>query len=234
MSNEIVPYQDIEKMATVLGKSKLFGKTAEDLLPLMLIAAAEGKHPAIAAQEYDIIQGRPALNSRSALARFQQAGGKIQWNERSDKRACATFSHPAGGSVEIAWDMERAKQAQLAGKDNWKKFPAQMLAARVVAEGVRACFPACLSGFYTVEEVADFEPPPYRVAQTAQVTGTVIEAEQVTDDDTTKSIQGCTTIKELQAAWEKIPNTDRPKYQAAKEEAKKRLMEVQDENSNVG
>jgi hypothetical protein len=30
----------------------------------------------------------------------------------------------------------------------------------VVAEGIRATFPACLSGSYLVEEVQDFEPPP--------------------------------------------------------------------------
>lgn len=75
MSN-IIPYVEMEKMATALATGKMFGKSAAELLPLMLIAQAEGKHPAIAAQEYDIIQGKPALNSRSALARFQQCGGE--------------------------------------------------------------------------------------------------------------------------------------------------------------
>lgn len=156
--NELIPYSDLEKMSLVMGKTKMFGKSPEELLPLMLIAQAEGKHPAIAAQEYDIIQGRPAINSKSALARFQSAGGSISWVTRTDQKASATLSHPQGGSLTVEWTMQRAAQAGLTGKDNWKKYPAQMLSARVVAEGVRAVFPACLSGMYTVEEVEDFEP----------------------------------------------------------------------------
>ena len=35
-----------------------------------------------------------------------------------------------------------------------------MLSARVVAEGVRAVFPACLNGVYLAEEVADFDTKP--------------------------------------------------------------------------
>ena len=53
----------------------------------------------------------------------------------------------------------QAHAAQLTGKDNWKKFPTQMLSARVVAEGVRAIFPGCLSGFYLAEEAQDFDAP---------------------------------------------------------------------------
>jgi hypothetical protein len=40
----------------------------------------------------------------------------------------------------------------------WKKYPDAMLRSRVIAEGVRAVFPGCLSGFYTTEEVQDNEP----------------------------------------------------------------------------
>lgn len=173
----IVPYDDIVKMAQALGKGKLFGKTAEELLPLMLIAQAEGKHPAIAAQEYDIIQGKPAINSRSTLARFQAAGGKIGWLERTDEKASAEFTHPScTRPLTITWDMARAKQAGLTGKNNWKTYPAQMLSARVIAEGVRACFPACLSGLYTAEEVQDMSLP----AQTES------EPRNITETETTK------------------------------------------------
>ena len=42
-----------------------------------------------------------------------------------------------------------------------------MLSARVVAEGVRAVFPACLCGVYLAEEVADFDSKP-RYAKEAE------------------------------------------------------------------
>jgi hypothetical protein len=54
--------------------------------------------------------------------------------------------------------MARAKAAQLGGKDMWTKYPRQMLRARVISEGVRACYPAVLDGMYTPEEVVDMSP----------------------------------------------------------------------------
>jgi hypothetical protein len=161
MANEVQLYSvpDMQVMAKAMAGTGMFGfKRPEEAFALMLIAQAEGKHPATIAQEYDIIQGRPALKSMAALARFQHAGGSIQWHTRTDLEASATFSHAMGGDVRITWTMDRAGKAGLTGKDNWKKFSAQMLSARVVSEGVRACLPACLNGMYVAEEVQDFEP----------------------------------------------------------------------------
>lgn len=118
MSNDLIPYSDIEKMAAVTAKSGLFGiKTPEQAAALMLIAQAEGLHPAIAARDYHIIQGRPSLKADAMLARFQSAGGRVEFHEYNDKVVSATFSHPQGGSIKIEWSMERAKQAGLGGKD---------------------------------------------------------------------------------------------------------------------
>ena len=92
------------------------------------------------------------------LARFQKAGGSVKWLAYTDQSVSAEFSHQQGGTVMIDWSIERAKQAGLTGKDNWNKYPRQMLRARVISEGVRTCFPAVAVGIYTPEEVQDFEP----------------------------------------------------------------------------
>lgn len=158
---EIIPFSDMERMASALAKSGLFGiKTPDQAVALMLVAQSEGRHPASVAAEFDIIQGRPALKSQAALARFQQAGGKIQWLVRNDHECTAEFSHPAGGTLQVSWTMERANAAGLTGKQTWKQYPTAMLSARTVAEGVRAVFPACLNGVYLTEEVADFDTRP--------------------------------------------------------------------------
>jgi hypothetical protein len=156
MMSNLIPMSDIVQMARVM--SPLFSKKEPDAIALMLIAQAEGKHPAIALQEWDIIQGRPALKASAVLGRFQQMGGKIQWLKRSDTICSAKFSHAQGGEVEIEWTIERAQKAGLTSKDNWRKFPTQMLSARVSAEGVRCCFPACLNGFYIEDEVEEMTP----------------------------------------------------------------------------
>jgi len=161
MSTELVPIADIERMASAIAKSGFFGvKTVEQAVALMLIAQAEGLHPAIAARDYNVIQGRPALKADAMLARFQQAGGSVQWTELTDKRVAGTFSHPQGGSVSIDWDMNRAKAAGLDSKDNYKKWPRQMLRARCISEGIRTVYPGVLSGMYTPEEVQDFDVRP--------------------------------------------------------------------------
>lgn len=163
MNNLVVHQQhdvsDIERMARAFTMSKLFGVTSvEQAIALCLIAQAEGRHPASAAQDYHIIQGRPAKKADAMLRDFLSAGGKVEWHKLDDTVADATFSHPSGGSVRITWDMARAKKAQLT-TSMWSKYPRQMLRARVVSEGVRTVFPMATSGMYVPEEVQDFEPP---------------------------------------------------------------------------
>jgi hypothetical protein len=155
----LLSVSDIERMAIAVAKSGLFGiKTPDQAMALMLIAQAEGLHPAIAARDYNVIDGKPALKADAMLARFIAGGGKVQWHEHTDQCVSATFSHPSGGSVKIDWDMARAKQAGIGGKQNWQKYPRQMLRARVISEGVRAVNPNANSGLYTPEEVMDFTP----------------------------------------------------------------------------
>ncbi len=63
-----IPYQEMEKMATVIANSGLFGvKNPVQALALMLVAASEGLHPATAARDYHVIQGRPALKAGDQL-----------------------------------------------------------------------------------------------------------------------------------------------------------------------
>lgn len=159
MSGQLMTIQDVEKIAEAVAKSNLFGaKTKEQAFSLMMISQAEGKHPAMACQEYDIIQGRPALKSSAMLGRFQQSGGKVSWITHTDEEVSAEFYHPnSPNSLLISWTMERAKKAGLCLKENWAKYPRQMLRARVISEGVRATYPASCSGLYTPEEVYDFD-----------------------------------------------------------------------------
>lgn len=153
-----VSFGDMQRLAESIAKSGLFGmKTQDQALALMAIAQAEGRHPALAARDYSIIQGRPAKNSEAMLRDFLESGGRVEWHALSDTEADATFSHPAGGSARIQWDMDRARNAGLGGKDNWKKYPRQMLRSRVVSEGVRTVCPMATSGMYVPEEVADFD-----------------------------------------------------------------------------
>ena len=164
--NDLIPFQDQQRMAESIVKSKFYGFTdINQVMAVMIVAQAENKHPGTVVQEYDIIQGRPALKSQAILARFQQAGGKVEYITYTDDKVEMTFSHPAGGSLTLAWTMKQAASIGLASKDNWKKYPRAMLKARVVSEGVRAVYPACILGHYAVEEVMDFDSKPIKHTQ---------------------------------------------------------------------
>lgn len=156
---DLVPYDQVERMANAIAKSGLFGiKTVDQALALMAVAQAEGRHPGSVARDYHIIQGKPSLKADAMLARFQQAGGKVEWKTYTDTNVTAVFSHPNGGTVEVAWTIEMAQRIGLATKDSWKNYPRQMLRARVISEGIRTVYPGVIVGEYTPEEVADFSP----------------------------------------------------------------------------
>ena len=160
MSN-IVPLNDIQQMAEVAATSKMFGfKNPQEAMAIMLLCQAENLHPAVAMRDYHVIQGRPALKADAMLARFQQAGGSVQWKEYTDEVVTGIFSHPQGGNLEVTWTLQKAKAIGIANKDNWRNYPRAMLRARVVSEGIRSVYPGCVVGVYTPEEVQDFSPAP--------------------------------------------------------------------------
>lgn len=189
MSTNLIPVQDVERMASNIAKSGLFGmKTIEQAAALMLIAQAEGRHPASAAQDYHIIQGRPALKADAMLARFIQAGGKVEWHKYDATVVDATFSHPQGGTIRLAWTMEDAKRIGLAVKDNWKNYPRAMLRARVISEAIRTVYPGVAVGMYTPEEVQDFDVPAPRDVTPAREEAPVL-LEKLTLEEASKQLK---------------------------------------------
>jgi len=191
---------DMQSMALAIAKSGLFGmKSPEQALALGLLAVSENKPFASICAEYDVIQGRPALKSQACLARFQQAGGTIQWIQRTDKECVLEGKHPAGGTLQVTWTMERANAAGLTGKQNWKTYPCAMLSARCVAELVRALYPACLNGVYLAEEVQDFDTKPPRIEKP------VIKQEEQQDTITVEVIEN--EPQEALEAPKQLPST---------------------------
>jgi hypothetical protein len=204
MSKELAltSISDLQVMAKAVAASNFFGvKSPEQAMALMLIAQAEGMHPAIAARDYHVINGKPALKADAMLARFLQAGGKVEWTSYTDTKVSAKFSHTQGGSVEVEWDMGRAKKAQLGSNGMWAKYPRQMLRARVISEGIRTVYPNANSGFYTPEEtqdMVDVTPNPNSFGSKAFKTST---ARKKWCADLAKLLDEATSLEELDTAW---------------------------------
>lgn len=171
---QLIPFDQTKLMAQAIAESKLFGiQTPAQALALGLLCQAEGRHPAEAARDYHIINGKPSLKSEAMLARFQQAGGKVEWHDYTHESVSGTFSHPQGGTLKVSWTIKDAERAGLTGNPTWKKFPRQMLKARCISEAVRGIYPGVLSGLYAPEEVAEFgpvqtEPEPLAIEATSE------------------------------------------------------------------
>lgn len=100
------------------------------------------------------------MRADAMQAAFQNAGGKLQWIERSDARCSVEVTHPAGGTCVVTWTIEQAAKAGLTNNPTWQKFPRAMLSARCISEAIRAVYPAVVCGLYTPEEVQDFDEQP--------------------------------------------------------------------------
>lgn len=107
-----------------------------------------------------IIQGKPAIGGGMYNALIEASGDHdVEVLESSDKVATGRFwskSKRTGQWVikgEFSFRMEDAVRAGLAGKDNWKKNPIQMLFWRMISNGARMYFPALCAGLYMPEEL---------------------------------------------------------------------------------
>ena len=146
----------LERIAAIIAKSGMGGfKTPEQATVAMLLALAEGIPLGRVIHEYHVINGRLSLRSECMLARFQKAGGAVEYLVHNDTEVSLTASHPKGGSLTVVWTIERARKAGLTSNPTWTKHPAAMLTARAVAEAVRAVYPACLSGILAEEEAEE-------------------------------------------------------------------------------
>lgn len=227
MSTQVatVPVSEMERIADDVVKSGLFGfKTNAQAMAIMALCTADGIHPATAIRDYHVIQGRPAMKADAMLARFQKAGGVVNWVEYTDTKVAGEFSHPQSSPhpVRVEWTIEQAKRIGLAGKDNWKNYPRAMLRARVISEGVRTVYPGIAVGVYTVEEVRDMPAQAVRDMGAAEVVTEVNVAER------TRQIIGTQSRDDLQHLWQEISGecakaNDREAYATLKAAVSDRL-----------
>lgn len=188
---QLIPFNELAQMAEVIAESKLFGiQNVKQALALGILCQAEGRHPGEAGRDYHIISGKPTLKSEIMLARFQAAGGKVEWNEYTDDLVSGTFTHPQAGSLKVTWTIQDAKRAGLLGNPTWQKYPRQMLRNRVTSEGIRSTYPGVLSGCYTPEEIADMNLP------------VVVETVQAVQIDSPKKSQPIQAPLQIQAPKE--------------------------------
>lgn len=123
-----------------------------------ILAGSEvGLSPMSALKAFDIIQGQAAPRAITLRAVVQSFGHELVLVESTNTR-CRMKGRRAGSSEwqTVTWTIDRAKDLQLTGKDNWRKQPGAMLIARATSELARLIASDAILGIgYSAEEVAD-------------------------------------------------------------------------------
>ena len=163
------PMEAVKALGASIFKSGLFGcDRPEQGEVLAMQCLAERKSPLELARTYHMVEGKLAIRADALLAKFHRIGGRVEWRERTDKKVTAIFSRPPQAGVEISTDIDThvANGNAISGKtgkmkENWAKWPRQMLTARVISEGVRLIAPECCFGEYVFEEMEKSERRTY-------------------------------------------------------------------------
>lgn len=174
MSNALTIYNQfdqIQKAAIALQTSGYFKDvTSQAQAIVKVMAGAElGLPPFASMTGIHIIQGKPTLGA-NVIATLVKNDPRYDYRVKvCNNDACVIEWYEGGKQVgESGFTMVEAKAAGLTGKDNWQKFPSDMLFARAITRGARRFAPGIFGGspVYTPDELgADVDPEGYVDAQ---------------------------------------------------------------------
>lgn len=102
-----------------------------------------------------VLKGKIAVSAMLMAAAIRRSGRYDYRTKRHDDQACVIEFYLDGESIgESSFTMEDAKRAGLAGGDNWRKYPRNMLFARALSNGARwFCPDLFVGGVYTPDEL---------------------------------------------------------------------------------
>jgi hypothetical protein len=148
----------ISNIAANIATTSLAGayRGKPDEVTAVILAGHElGIQPMTSLKSIDVIQGQPALRAHAMRGLLQAKGHEIELLE-STASYCKMRGRRKGADKwqEVEWDLDRARQLGLLGKDQWKKQPKTMLINRATGEICRLVAADALHGMpYAAEEL---------------------------------------------------------------------------------
>jgi hypothetical protein len=135
------------------------GATAANVAAAILTGQELGMEPMSALRSINVINATPALSALALRALLQRQGHQIWLVEATNTRAVVSglrAGEPESHTQTVTWTMDDAKSRNLAGKENWRKQPRNMLVARATADVARLVASDAILGVpYTIEELQD-------------------------------------------------------------------------------
>lgn len=152
-------WKALKEQAVVILKSGMAPRsvdTPEKILTIALKGRELAVPPMQALAHIHVVEGKPTMSAELMVALVQRAGHKLRVIETNDESCVVEGErrddrkHPQ----RLEFTIEEARQAGVAGKQNWKRYPAAMLRARAISALCRFVFADVLMGAsYTPEEL---------------------------------------------------------------------------------
>lgn len=165
--------QDAYALAEIIARSNMFAaKRPEEAMVVILTGRELGLTAMQSLRSIHMIEGKPTLSADLMAARVRSSPLCAEWQiVKTDNESCVIRVQRDDDEqpTTFSFSMEDAKRAELLGKTNWKKYPANMLRARCTANAARAMFPELLMGIYDPDELsAPVQAPAEQVANEPQ------------------------------------------------------------------
>ena len=170
MANEIVEHKqtlaEIQTISQIFRKSGMFPTIKSEAEAVVKVMAGQelGFAPVYAMMKINMIKGHIALSADAMATLIKRSGDHTYFIREHTSKICRLeFRQKIDNKWEklgeSAYTIEQARTAGLAGKDNWKNHPKNMLFARAISNGARWYCPHLISGAYTPDEADEIAPP---------------------------------------------------------------------------
>ena len=139
----------------------MFGVSEQQAAIIMLKGHELGIGLTAAFEFIDVIDGKPSIKPKGAIALIQQSGelAEMRISEGQDAaghpNVCTVWMKRKNGfEFEASFTIEDAKRAQLIKANGaWEKYPANMLRWRAIGYVADIVFPDVIGGMYRPEEL---------------------------------------------------------------------------------
>lgn len=146
--------QIAEAMCSTQMVPKAFQGKPADGAAAILYGAELGLNAIQSLQQIMVINGKPGIETRTAVALLMRHGYVIRTVESSDTSVTVEGVAPSGHTEQSTWDIDRAKLAGYTKNALYERIPQQMLYAKAAMEVARKIAPHVLMGIaYSTEEL---------------------------------------------------------------------------------
>lgn len=191
----------IEEYQVILDSGAIPGNldTPQKLMTVVQTGKELGMPPMVAINNINVIKGRTVISSAMLAALLKQHGYEYTYtkdflqetDEDGDVRITTELeiewlsklgtNRIKTANFSVTWaEMERAGYTE---KQNWEKYPKNMMRARCMAYAVRALCPEILLGFYTDLEIVDAMDTDHEVEMNEEGDVTIIDTEHQEVED---------------------------------------------------